>query len=132
MIWYLDTSAAAKLVRREAESSALRRWLRGKQWIGSDLLRTELRRAALRAGGGRASQRAERLLREIDLISFTPDLFDAAAELEPATLRSLDALHLSAARSLGDDLSGIVAYDKALAEAAQAVGLDVAAPGTTT
>lgn len=33
-------------------------------------------------------------------------------------------------RSLGDDLRGIVAYDRALAEAAQAVGLDVAAPGT--
>ena len=131
MIWYLDTSALVKLIRTEPETASLRRWLRGKRWIGSDLLRTEVRRVVLRAGGVRASQRAEGLLREIDLISVTPDLFDAAGTLEPGSLRSLDAIHLAAALSLGNDLSGVVAYDKALAEAARAVGVAVVAPGAS-
>lgn len=131
MIWYVDTSALVKLIRKEPETASLRRWLRGKRWIGSDLLRTEVRRVVLRAGGARASRRAEALLREIDLISVTPDLFDAAGNLEPASLRSLDAIHLAAALSLGDDLAGVVAYDKALAEAARAVGVAVVAPGVS-
>jgi predicted nucleic acid-binding protein len=45
-VWYLDTSALAKLVRPEAETPALRRWLGHRRWIASDLVRTELRRAA--------------------------------------------------------------------------------------
>lgn len=129
MIWYVDTSALVKLIRKEPETASLRRWLRGKRWIGSDLLRTEVRRVVSRAGSARASQRAEALLREIDLISVSPDLFDAAGSLEPASLRSLDAIHLAAALSLGDDLAGVVAYDKALTEAARAVGVAVVAPG---
>ncbi|MBK5250721.1 MAG: VapC toxin family PIN domain ribonuclease, partial [Actinomycetales bacterium] len=43
-------------------------------------------------------------------------------------LRSLDAVHLAAALSLGDDLEGIVTYDDRLAEAAQANGVPVASP----
>lgn len=129
MIWYIDTSAVVKLIRKEPETPALRRWLRGKRWIGSDLLRTELRRVGLRGGGTASSQRAERLLREIDLITLSPELYDAAGALKPATLRSLDALHLTAALSLGDDLSGVIAYDLALARAARSIGVAVVSPG---
>lgn len=130
MIWYVDTSALVKLIAKEPETASLRRWLKSKRWIGSDLIRTEIKRVVLRGGGVRAAQRAEYLLREMDLISVTPDLFDRAGNLEPTSLRSLDAIHLAAALSLGDDLAGVVAYDKALAEAARAVGVPVVAPGT--
>lgn len=128
-IWYLDTSALAKLVRPEAETPALRRWLEPKQWIVSDLHRTELRRAAARAGG-RALARADRLLAESDVLRLDADVFDTAGRMEPTSLRSLDALHLAAAKSLGPDLSGIVAYDERLLHAAAAAGIATAAPGT--
>lgn len=127
-VWYLDTSAVAKLVRPERETAALRRWLGGKRWIISDLHRTELRRAAQRAGG-RALARAERLLAESDVISVDADTFDLAGRMQPATLRSLDAVHLGAAVSLGSDLAGVVAYDNRLLRAAGDVGISTRSPG---
>jgi predicted nucleic acid-binding protein len=130
-VWYLDTSALAKLVRPERETPNLRRWLRNKRWIVSDLHRTELRRAAARAGG-RAPARADRLLAESDVVSITAEVFDHAGGMAPPELRSLDALHLAAAMSLGPDLAGIVAYDDRLASAASHAGLKVASPGAAT
>lgn len=127
-IWYLDTSALAKLVRPEAETKALREWLSSRRVIISDLHRTELRRAAVRAGG-RASARAERLLAETDMLRIDADTFDQAGWLEPAQLRSLDALHLASALSLGPDLSGIVAYDERLIEVAVRLGIGTESPG---
>lgn len=127
-VWYLDTSAVAKLVRPEAETLALRRWLRGKAWILSDLHRTELRRAAARAGG-RAPARAERLIAASDVLTLTPDVFDRAGALDPPALRSLDALHIAAALTVGTDLAGVVAYDDRLIAAAGAAGVRVESPG---
>jgi predicted nucleic acid-binding protein len=127
-IWYLDTSAMAKLVRREVETPALRRWLGRRRWIVSDLHRTELRRAALRAGG-RALARTERLLAESDVLRIDADTFDRAGRLDPPNLRSLDALHLAAALSLGPDLSGIVVYDERMALAAAGAGIPAVSPG---
>ncbi len=49
--------------------------------------------------------------------------------MEPAGLRSLDALHLAAAMSLGSDLAGIVAYDERLIHAASHSGIITASPG---
>jgi predicted nucleic acid-binding protein len=43
-------------------------------------------------------------------------------------LRSLDAIHLATALSLGQDLAGIVTYDQRLAEAAIGADLEVWAP----
>ena len=127
-IWYLDTSALAKLVRPDAETRALRRWLERKRWVISDLHRTELRRAALRAGG-RAPARADRLVLESDVVRIDAGVFDEAGRMEPAGLRSLDALHLAAARRLGADLSGIVCYDQRLLHAASEAGIATASPG---
>ena len=44
-------------------------------------------------------------------------------------LSTLDALHLASALLLGDALTAFVAYDHRLADAAQAAGLAVVAPG---
>ena len=129
-IWYLDTSAVTKLVRPEAETAALRRWLRARRWIVSDVHRTELRRAALRSGG-RAAARADRLLAESEILTVTADVFDAAGRMTPPGLRSLDALHLAAATLLGPDLAGVVVYDDRLADAARHRGLTVVTPGTS-
>lgn len=129
-IWYLDTSALAKFVRPERETEPLRGWLASRRWIISDLHRTELRRAAARAGG-RAPARAERLLAESDVIRVDAGVFDRAGLLPPMDLRSLDALHLAAAMTLGVDLEGIVAYDERFKSAAATAGIAVASPGTT-
>lgn len=126
-VWYADTSAVAKLVQPEPETPALRHWLRGRRWVVSDLHRTELRRAALRVGPG-ALARAERLLAELDLLTLSGSEYDLAGRLQPERLRSLDALHLAAARALGRDLAGIVGYDQRLLDAAAEGGIPVASP----
>jgi uncharacterized protein len=48
--------------------------------------------------------------------------------LTTAGLRSLDAIHLATALSLGDDVGAVFAYDTRLSEAAADAGLDVRAP----
>lgn len=126
-VWYADTSAVVKLVVPEPESAALRTWLSNRRWLVSDLHRTELQRVAGRIGGT-ASERARRLLGELDVIRLTPDRFEEAGRLESTALRSLDALHLAAASALGEDLAGVVAYDARLADAATSIGIAVARP----
>ena len=59
----------------------------------------------------------------------TVEIFDVAGGMEPASLRSLDTLHLAAAQALGDDLAGMVVYDERLRAAATEVGIVVVAPG---
>jgi predicted nucleic acid-binding protein len=56
-------------------------------------------------------------------------IFQEAGLLPGSTLRSLDALHLSAAIRIGVDR--LVAYDSRLVEAARELGLTVFAPGRT-
>jgi predicted nucleic acid-binding protein len=124
---YLDTSAFIKLVRSEPESAALRRELAGSELLSSTLLTVEGRRAARRYGE-LASQRARAALMAITLIPLDQPLLDVAAELHPAELRSLDALHLATAVSLGEDLGRLYCYDARLGEAARALGIDVAQP----
>ncbi|MGH9247795.1 MAG: type II toxin-antitoxin system VapC family toxin [Acidimicrobiales bacterium] len=127
---YADTSAVVKLVQPEAGSAALRAWLGARRWVVSDLHRTELRRAALRTGvlADATLVRADRLLAELDTIRLHGSVFDGAGRLEPAGLGSLDALHLAAARTLGPDLAGLVAYDDRLIAAAGHHGITTWSP----
>ena len=53
---------------------------------------------------------------------------DRAVTLEPAGMRSLEALHLASALELGDDLEGVVTYDGRLAAAVAMTGYPVVAP----
>lgn len=129
MAFYLDTSAAVKLVVTERHSAALLRWLSRNEdrIVSSDLLRTELQRAT-RRGAPQEMERARAVLESITLMMPVRSTYERAAELEPDLLRSLDALHLAAALELGDDLEGIVTYDDRLAEAAHHYGIPVLAP----
>jgi predicted nucleic acid-binding protein len=56
---------------------------------------------------------------------------DEAAQLEPAELRSLDALHMAAALRLGPALGSMVSYDERVLDAARRHGLAIAHPGWT-
>lgn len=132
MPWYLDTSAAAKLVIAEPESSALHSWIAegADRAVACDLLRTELLRAVRRVDPDRVA-RARKVLAAITLLTVTTAMFERAAFLDPVGLRSLDAVHLAAALELGDSLDGIVTYDDRLATAANGLGLTVVAPGSS-
>jgi predicted nucleic acid-binding protein len=68
------------------------------------------------------------VLDRIHVIRADDTMLAAAADIEPSTLRSLDAIHLVTALSLRPNLSGIVVYDRVLADAAGRAGLTVWAP----
>lgn len=128
MAVYLDSSAIVKLVVRERESSALRRFLRTRpERVSCSLARTEVLRA-VRHLGPPAMRRARRILRRVDLIRLDDSLLDAAGMLDPRILRSLDAVHLAAALLIVPELDAIVTYDRRQAEAASLLGLPVEGP----
>jgi predicted nucleic acid-binding protein len=129
---YLDSSALVKLVQQESETSALRRFLRRHRADGrvtSTLARVEVVRAVA-AGGPLAIAHARRQLGRIDQVHLDRVLLDDAATLSPSiVLRSLDAIHLATARSIGADLRSVVTYDQRMQAAADALGIVVDAPG---
>ena len=69
------------------------------------------------------------MLRTADLVPITDEGLFVAADLASTTLRSLDAIHLASALSLGQTLAVLVTYDQRMAGAALDLGLPVLAPG---
>ena len=127
---YLDTSALAKLVVEEQESAQLAAWLDDHaDWpLCTSLIgRVELLRAAGRVGAP-AVARAHGVLAECALVPLDAVTVDIAGHLEPAGLRTLDAVHLASALSLGADVRAFVSYDIRQAEAATELGLPVQVP----
>jgi predicted nucleic acid-binding protein len=125
---YLDASAFVKLIRAEAESAALQTWLAAhRERASSALLRTEAVRA-VRYTGEAAIGRALELLDAVVLVPIDDSVLEAAALLDPAALRTLDAIHLATARYLGSDVDVLVTYDRRMIEAAGLLGLPVASP----
>lgn len=51
-----------------------------------------------------------------------------SAALSLVNLRSLDAIHLAAARALGHELVEVITYDRRMPDAADHIGLPVSAP----
>lgn len=118
-----------KLLFLEPESVALRNWWDAldDQVVSSDLLRTELLRVTRRVDPEQMT-RARRLLDSLILLKLSTEVCERAVMLDPAVLRSLDALHLAAALELGDELEGVVTYDRRLGEGARALGIPAIAP----
>ena len=128
-MYYLDTSAAVKMLMVEEGSTALCRWLtpRAEQIFSSDLLRTELLRTT-RKTAPELMEQARAVLDSLTLVGISTVKCERAAILEPGLLRSLDALHLAAALELGDSLQGLITYDRSLANSARMLGVEVIAP----
>lgn len=127
---YLDASALVKLVQLEAESAALRNYLRrhrSEERLSSALSRVEVVRAVSRAGP-EAITRARSVLARLHLVPMDRHLLDVAAELGPPVLRSLDAIHIASAHLLRAELRAVVTYDARMAAATRALRLPVAAP----
>lgn len=129
---YLDTSAFVKIVVAEPESSVLRAFLSRQpvRRVSSALLRAEALRA-VRHLGAKALSRVRLALRRVDLIAIDDRVLDGAGVLEPAIIRTLDAIHLATALAVGDDLAAVVTYDERMTEGARHLGLPTATPRWT-
>lgn len=127
--YYLDTSAATKLVVDEAESEALSAWIeeQGPAFVASELLRVELLRACRRHSPD-AMTRAREVIDSAILMSVTTDICIDAAGIDPGVIRSLDAVHIATALAIGDDLEAVVTYDQRMADGCRIYGLPVVAP----
>lgn len=127
---YVDTSALVKLVVVEAESAALRSYFEDfahDTLFAAALARTELVRSVARLGSIEIIETARLVLTKLDLVTLNLALLDAAATIAPLELRTLDAIHLAAART-APDLRALVTYDNHLAQAAAAAGIAVVSP----
>jgi len=124
--WYVDTSAAIKLLVTEAESEALALAIATDRpdLAACHLLETELRRSALRHGVAQTD--VTQLLDGVDLYDIPAAWFRQAGLMPGPRLRSLDAIHLSAALNLRVD--AVLSYDARLTEAALGLGLPVVSP----
>lgn len=124
---YLDSSALVKLVRHEPETQALlvalEQWPEQATSVVGDV---EVRRVAWREG---VIERVEAVLGELSLMKLDHPTRQLAGRVGSSSLRSLDAIHLASALSLGNDLGAFCCYDRRLAADAEAAGLTVLSPG---
>jgi uncharacterized protein len=127
---YVETSAVAKLVLAEPESDALAHWLtRWPDRVTSALTALELTRVLRRARARPAVfARARTVLDSLVTLRLDDMVLAQAGALKDPQLRSLDALHLGAALSMGDFPEAFVTYDDRLAQAARRLKLAVASP----
>jgi len=125
---YLDTSALGRVLLAEPDSEAILAEVgRFERRMASRLLAVELRRLALRH---RLRDAADRLLAAISLLPLSEATLAAAESIEPASVATLDAIHLAAALELfdADLIDTVLTYDERLAEGAGHHGLTVLAP----
>lgn len=129
MIVYVETSAAAKLLFEEAESVTLARQIDDLidgeiPLLSSDLLETELRRAAQR--GDATQQNVTDLLERFDLMAMDQSIYRSAGLLPGGNLRSLDALHIAVALRVSADV--MITYDQRQIDACRSIGLNTLSP----
>jgi predicted nucleic acid-binding protein len=122
---YLDTSAYVKLPLEEAGHEDLRSELsRWDGYVSSMLLGVEAIRACSRYGSDRAKD-AKAWLEGMALLPLDDTVLDVATSLPPASVKTLDALHLATALTVQTELGAFFTYDQRLAEAAAGHGLPV-------
>jgi predicted nucleic acid-binding protein len=132
---YMDTSALTKLLIAEPETQELRNWLtaqidQGDSAATSALGKVELMRTVARFGDTDQAERARYLLDGLDILPLTEPMMTLAESIGPATLRSLDAIHLAAAAHFEQELTAVVTYDHRLLSGCRDIGLTTASPGS--
>ncbi len=126
---YLDTSALGRVVLGEPDSAAIADSLAGFDAIvSSRLLRIDLHRMGLRAGI--SHEEIESWLGGLALVPMDEETVQAAEAIAPASVATLDAIHLATAVRLaaGGHVGSIMTFDAQLAQGASEHGLDVVAP----
>lgn len=126
---YLDSSALVKLIVEEEHTDPLRTYVREQDddFVSSAVAIVEVLRAVSGLTPAIVTS-ARSLLQDLALMDVEESVLYRGAELEPSTVRSLDAIHLASALALGGDLSEVVTYDEKMTEGAQQLGLKVRAP----
>jgi predicted nucleic acid-binding protein len=128
---YLDASALLKLVVAEPESAALATAI--GQWpdrVSASIVSVEIHRALRRAGRPRAAhEAADAVLAGLVLIKIDEPVLARASRFSNPPLRALDAIHLAAALTIGDEPEAFITYDTRLARAAAMEHLTVLHPG---
>ncbi|SPX88363.1 Conserved protein of uncharacterised function with PIN domain [Mycobacterium xenopi] len=133
----MDTSALTKLLITEPETPELQTWLtthsnQSEHAATSALTRVELMRVVARYGEPSQAERARYLLDGLDILPITEPMITLAETIGPATLRSLDAIHLAAAAHIRRELTAFVTYDHRLLDGCRDIGLPTASPGVFT
>lgn len=120
-----------KLILPEPESEALEDALRAwPDWLSSALASVECLRSLRRAGASPAAERrGDGVLKTVILVHLDEPVLRLAARLGSPLLRSLDAIHLATALSIGDYPDAFITYDDRLATAARKLKLRVVQPG---
>ncbi len=130
MTAYFDASALVKLVVHEAESEALVDHLSGPiTAVTSALSLAEVTRALRRAPLSRED--VESALVGFYLMEVTRPILEQAGWIATERVRSLDAIHLATALSMGIPDLQFITYDERLADAARTLRLRVVRPGRT-
>lgn len=140
MITYFETSALVKLVVAEDETDeAAAIWDASDLALTSRLAYTETGAALAAARRARrmtavalegAKRALEERFEELDVVEVAPDIARSAGDLaETLALRGYDAIHLASAMAIEDDRLTFVTWDRELARAGRAVGLDLAGIG---
>lgn len=125
---YLDTSALGRVLLGEPDSAAVLRSLEDfDQHVASRLLGVELRRLALRF---ELVEQANQLLGGVALVPIDEALLQEAEAVRPASVATLDAIHLATALRLSAAgfLDTVLTYDARLLEGALSHGLKVLSP----
>jgi predicted nucleic acid-binding protein len=130
-IAYVESSALVKLVLAERETNVLRSALRAHdERVTSDLGTVEVTRAAGRVAGHDGVARAREALLSFATIRIDRAITEEAARLERFSLRSLDAIHVATALTVGREDVVFYSYDGRALDAAEAFGLATASPIT--
>lgn len=124
---YLDTSAAYKLLSREAGVEEVERlFAGGAELLSSRLLEVELHATVDRRGGSHTD--VDAIVSRIALDAVDDEIIDHALSLRSG-LRAMDALHLSTALLYGEAMTAIATSDQELADAARRCGLETLGGG---
>ncbi|MDO8209743.1 type II toxin-antitoxin system VapC family toxin [Conexibacter sp. CPCC 206217] len=126
---YLDTSALGRVVLDEPDGDAIGVALTEFEVVvSSRLLRIELHRLGLRTGI--ASEEIEAWLAGVAIVPVDDAVLAAAETVSPASVATLDAIHLATALQLAAErhVTSIMTFDTQLAAGAREHGLDVITP----
>ena len=121
---YVDASAIVKLIVAEAESEALVSSLAGYDaHVTSVIAQVEVPRAVRRTGLDPDLVVTNDVLSRFATVLLDRSVIDMARDIDPARIRTLDAIHLASAISLGIEDLVFVAYDERCLEGAGHAGL---------
>ena len=124
---YIDTSAIAKLIRAEIHTRALQSYL-GNPLVSSFLARIEISGVIKRASKTEALF-DDQIFSKIFLIPISSNIAHIVDTTDfRGQLRTLDAIHIASAMSLGSNLQEVITYDRRMQKACTNLGIPFVDP----